>query len=118
MSAVETTAPRSAPAPVWLRVVLGVIFGLLLAWDVWEALGNLLGVFGTASALGTAVSPIGWFVLLLQIALPLAAFIGVLGFGRRAGSTALVLAWATSTAVVAALSLDLLSIYGIGSLLV
>lgn len=105
-------------APRWIRLVLAVVFGLLLAWDVWEAVGNLLGVTGTASALGTSVSGVGWAVLILAVVLPVAAFLGVLWFGRRTGVVSLAIAYATVTVVVSALSLDLLAIYGIGTLLV
>jgi FtsH-binding integral membrane protein len=101
-----------------VRAVIVVIFALLLAWDVWEAVGNLLGVTGTATALGTTVSPTGWFVLCFGVVLPIAGFVGVLWFGRRARPTTLLIAFATVTTVVAALSLDLLAIYGIGTLLV
>ncbi|RUQ97630.1 hypothetical protein [Labedella endophytica] len=111
----EERAPRVAPR--WTRVALAVVFGLLLAADVWEAIGNLLGVTGTAAALGTSMSAVGWAVLVFAIVLPVAAFLGVLWFGRRAGLVSLVIAYATATVVVAALSLDLLAIYGIGTLL-
>jgi hypothetical protein len=117
MTAVDTTTDGRRSAPRWTRAALAVVFGLLLAWDVWEALGNLLGVSGTASALGTTVSPTGWFVLVFAIALPLLGFLAVLWFGRRAGLVTLLIAYATVTVVVAALSMDLLAIYGLGTLL-
>lgn len=117
MIAHETTGTRRRPAPAWIRLVLAVVFGLFLAADVWEAVGNLLGVTGTASALGTTVSGIGWVVLIFAVVLPIAAFLGVLWFGRRAGVVGLLIAYVTATVVVAALSLDLLAIYGIGTLL-
>jgi hypothetical protein len=95
-----------------------VIFGLLLAWDVWEAVGNLLGVIAFANQYETSVSGVGWFVLLLAVGLPLAGFLGVLWFGRRSSPIGLMLAYLTATAVVAALSFDILSIYGPLSLIV
>jgi hypothetical protein len=113
----EVDARRTGARPV-VRAIIVLVFGLLLAWDVWEAVGNLLGVTGTAAALGTSVSPTGWFVLCFGVALPIAGFVGVLWFGRRARPATLLIACATVTTVVAALSLDLLAIYGIGTLLV
>lgn len=110
-------ARRSSSRPL-ARALVVVVFGLLLAWDVWEAVGNLLGVTGTATALGTSVSPTGWFVLCFGVVLPIAGFAGVLWFGRRARPATLLIAFVTVTTVVAALSLDLLAIYGIGTLLV
>ncbi|RWZ52010.1 hypothetical protein ELQ90_08055 [Labedella phragmitis] len=112
---VETRRPVARPVA---RAVIVVVFGLLLAWDAWEAVGNLLGVTGTAVALGTSVSPTGWIVLCFGVALPIAGFVGVLWFGRHARPATLLIAFATVTTVVAALSLDLLAIYGIGTLIV
>jgi hypothetical protein len=112
---VETQRTGARPLA---RAVIVLVFGLLLAWDVWEAVGNLMGVTGTAAALGTSVSPTGWFVLCFGVVLPVAGFVAVLWFGRRARPATLLIAFATVTTVVAALSLDLLAIYGIGTLLV
>lgn len=100
------------------RVGFAIVFGLVLAWEVWEAVGNLLGVVNLAAGFETAVSPMGWFVLLLGVALPLVGFLAVLWLGRRAAPTSLFLAYLTVTVVVAALSLDILSIYSPLSLLV
>jgi hypothetical protein len=118
MTAREGVEARPSLSRPVVRAAIVVIFGLLLAWDVWEAVGNLLGVTGTATALGTSVSPTGWFVLCFGVVLPIAGFVGVLWFGRRARPAILLIAFATVTTVVAALSLDLLAIYGIGTLLV
>lgn len=117
MSAAEIDRSQRRLAPRWIRVVLGLVFGLLLAWDVWAAVGNILGVTGTASALGTSVSGVGWAVLVLALVLPVAGFLGVLWFGRRASLGSLALAYVLVTVVVSALTLDLLAIYGLGSLL-
>jgi hypothetical protein len=118
MTTVSSGETRTRPAPLGVRVLLGVVFGLILAADVWEAIGNLLGVTGTASALGTSVSGVGWAVLVFAVVLPIAAFLGVMWFGRRAGTVSLAVAYVAVTALVSALSLDLLAIYGIGTLLV
>jgi hypothetical protein len=113
----EARAPEEKVARRGIRVLLAILFGLLLGADVWEAVGNLLGVTGAASALGTSVSGVGWVVLVLPMVLPVAGFLAVLWFGRRAGLTSLVISYATVTVVVAALSLDILAIYGLGALL-
>lgn len=102
----------------WWRVAFAVLFGLVLAWEVWEAVGNLLGVLTLAAGFETSVSPTGWFVLLLGVALPLGGFLAVAWLGRSARPMSLFLAYLTVTVVVAALSLDILSIYSPLSLLV
>lgn len=118
MTATTTEDGTARGARPLARIVVTVVFGLLLAWDVWEAIGNLLGVTGTAAALGTSVSATGWFVLVLAVVMPVAGFLGVAWWGRSARSSTLLIAYATVTVVVSALSLDLLAIYGLGTLLV
>ncbi len=117
MSAADA-GPRRASGRPGARIAVTLVFGLVLAGDVWEAVGNLLGVSATASALGTSVSVTGWFVLVLGVAMPVAGFLGVSWLGRRARLSSLVIGYLTVTVVVAALSLDLLAIYGLGALLV
>ena len=42
-SADDAAAPQSA-TPLWLAVTIAVLFGVLYAYDVWEAVGNLVGL--------------------------------------------------------------------------
>ncbi|RWZ61102.1 hypothetical protein ELQ92_08630 [Labedella populi] len=114
----EATRDRVSWSGAGWRIALAVVFGLVLAWDVREAVGNLLGVLNLAAGFETAISPTGWFVLLLAIALPLVGFLAVLWLGRRAPAMSLFLAYLTVTVVVSALSLDILAIYSPLSLLV
>jgi hypothetical protein len=113
----DTRAAPSAARLRWWRAALALVFGLLLAWDAWEAVGNLLGVVGLAAGFETTVSALGWVVLILAVALPVVGFVAVLWLGRAAGPMGLFLAYATVTVLVAAISLDILSIYSPISLL-
>lgn len=74
----STTAdPVSKPAaerPGWLSWSIAVLFGLFFAYDVFEAVGNLVGIVGTANGLAVPVLPLGWVVLIGGLLLPVVAF--------------------------------------------
>ena len=115
-----TTAPvpaTRAHAPAWLTLTLAILFGLLFAYDVWEAVGNLAGVSIIASGLETSINAVGWVVLLVGILLPVAVFAGAFWLGRRRDVLAQVLLYLAGLGTVAALSLSLVSLFGIGSVL-
>jgi hypothetical protein len=104
-------------APAWLALSLAVLFGLLFAFDVWEAVGNLVGVSVVASGLGTTINAVGWVVLTLGILLPIAVFALAYWLGRRRNPLAQVLLYFAGLGTVAAVSLSLLALFGIGSVL-
>lgn len=54
--------------------ILG-IFGLLFAFDVWEAIGNFIGIYSQGLALGLVLTAGGWFFLLLGVFSPIVLFI-------------------------------------------
>ena len=62
-----------------------MLFGVFYAYDVWEAVGNLVGLNIQAAALGVPLT--GWGVALLVVALlvPFLAFGVALWLGRRRG---------------------------------
>jgi uncharacterized membrane protein len=79
----------------------------LFAWDVWEALGNLLGLPLFYDALGVGDST-PWVLLWVGVVLPIAVFL-VAGVISLLFDSALerVLTFFTAWALVAALSLSM-----------
>lgn len=113
-----TDANPSRPAPLWMTVGLAVIFGLFYAWDIWEAVGNLVGLSITAAELDTSLSGFGWTILVAAVVMPAVVFALALWLGRRrsAGIRALILV--AGLCLSAVLSLDLYVAFGFGSLIV
>lgn len=109
--------PARAKAPAWLALTLAILFGLVFAYDVWEAVGNLAGVSIIASGLDTSINPLGWVVLIVGILLPVAVFTLAFWLGRRRDLLAQALLYLTGLGTVAALSLSILALFGVGSLL-
>lgn len=88
--------------------VLGVLLGLVYVYLVVAAVGNVIGIVEMSGLLGLELNAIGWFWLVLGVALPVAAFVVALliGRGRRAGARLLVLA--AGIAAVAAIQLEVM----------
>ncbi|MFC9920110.1 bacitracin resistance protein [Agromyces binzhouensis] len=108
---------RARRTPFWLELVLAIAFGLFFAYDAWEAVGNLVGIAGVASALGTTLSVTGWIVLILAILLPVALFAIAFLIGRRRSALVQAALYLAGLAVSALLYLDILLMFGPGALL-
>jgi hypothetical protein len=94
----------------WASIATGAGFAVLLGWDLWEALGNLVGLQPFYEAMGIEDS-VPWALLWLGVLLPIAAAVLALIMWRRWPGFAerlaiMVLAWA----VVAGMSLSLAAI--------
>ncbi len=95
------------------RVQSGLVITLfvaLLGWDLWEALGNLVGLQPFYEAMGIGAS-VPWILLWLGVLLPIAAVLSSLFLWRSWSGTVerlaiMVVAWA----VVAGMSLSLAAI--------
>lgn len=115
-AAAEAVAPARR-TPFWLEVTLAIAFGLFFAYDAWEAVGNLIGIAGIASTLGTSVTALGWVVLIAAILLPIALFAAAFLLGRRRTAVVQAALYLAGLAVSAALYLDILLMFGPGALL-
>ncbi|KFF60168.1 hypothetical protein JF66_06095 [Cryobacterium sp. MLB-32] len=103
--------------PAWLAVTLAVLFGLFYAYDVWEAVGNLLGLSTTVQSLDTQFSAFGWVVLIGAIVVPVGLFAGAFVLGRSRAPLGQVLLYLAGLGVSAVVSLDVF-VVGLGRLIV
>ena len=62
----------------WASIALAVVFGLLNAYVLWNAIGNLIA----APKLFGSVTP--WWLLILDIAVPVLAYAAAYVLGRHA----------------------------------
>ena len=114
------TAEAEAPVrrvPFWLEMTLAIGFGLFFAYDAWEAVGNLIGMAGIATALETTITGLGWVVLIAAILLPVVLFAAAFLLGRRRTAVMQAALYLTGLAVSAVLYLDILLMFGLGALL-
>ncbi|NQX15897.1 hypothetical protein [Rathayibacter sp. VKM Ac-2857] len=100
-----------------LSVVIAAVFALFFAWDVWEGIGNLVGLRIAAARLGTDLSGTGWVVLSLQLVVPVVCFVLALLLGRRRPLAVRAGLLLVALCLSAAIALDLQTVFGETSLL-
>lgn len=108
-------ATRSA-TPLWLAVTIAVLFGVLYAYDVWEAVGNLVGLNVQASSLGISLTGLGVTLLVIALIVPLVVFGLAFWLGRHRGPLQQIVLFLIGYALVQVLSLDLSAIFELGGL--
>ena len=113
-SADQPSAGRATP--LWLSITIAVVFGVFYAYDVWEAVGNLVGMNLSADGLGITVTGAGWALLVAAIALPLLVFGIAFWLGRRRGPFAQVVLFLVGFALVQVLAADVTSFFELGGL--
>ncbi|HEY5231396.1 MAG TPA: hypothetical protein VIJ11_10975 [Galbitalea sp.] len=86
---------KARPRYGWASLVVAVVFGLLYAYVLWNAIGNLVNLpkeFGS-------VTP--WWLLVLDVAVPVVAFAAAWLVGRRGSLGARAVFFLIGFAVVA-----------------
>ena len=110
-----TSQPRSA-TPLWLAVTIAVLFGVLYAFDVWEAVRDLVGMSMLVGDLGVSFAGIGIGILIAALLVPLIVFGIAFWLGRRRGPLAQIVLFLVGYALVQALTLDLSAIFELGGI--
>ncbi len=101
--------PPSATALNGLRVAVLVIFGLLYAYFLWQAIGNAVVLPRFVELSGGTLNGTGWVVLVLNIlAAPLCYLAAMLVAARRSTGM-LVLLLAAGLCLLSALTLTLVA---------
>jgi hypothetical protein len=97
----------------WVSLVVAALFGLLYAYDVWEAIGNMINLPRYYELLGLDPAGIPWWVLVINLLVPVAAFLVVFWVGRRQHVGGKALLFLLGLAVSSALSLGLVALVGV-----
>ena len=96
---------RRAPLPTWLIFTIAAVLGLFYAYVVWNAVTLL--VYQASGVLG--LNGLGWFVLLLAVAFPIAAYAAAFGIGWRRNAVEFSLVMVAGLALVAVFWLNVLA---------
>ncbi|GGF14582.1 hypothetical protein [Subtercola lobariae] len=105
---VRSTAKRRRGRAGW---IVAVVFAVFYAFDIFEALSNLVGVLQAYSDAGVALPTPALLTIIGQIAAPVVVFVLALWGTRRARSGSAVLVFLVGFAVVAVITLDLQSVF-------
>lgn len=112
----EATSPSRPATPLWLTATIAVLFGLLYAYDVWEALRDLVGMTMLVGDLGVSFAGVGIGILIAALLVPLLVFGIAFWLGRRRGPLAQVVLLLAGYAFVQVLTLDLSAIFELGGI--
>ncbi|HEU5223500.1 MAG TPA: hypothetical protein VFU07_07440 [Candidatus Lumbricidophila sp.] len=77
------------------RTALAVVLGLLLAYNLWQAVASIVDLVGH----GVVIRGSGWVVLIAAAIAPVAGFVAALLLGRGRALWALALLYVTALAV-------------------
>ncbi len=109
-----STTARSASSdtrstPRWLFAAIAGLFGLVFAYAVWNAVGNLVASIQAAQAAHLQLSALGWFLWILAAALPIIIYVIAFVLAKRRGLLGVLLLFLAGLGLVAALWLDLVA---------
>ena len=94
----------------WLSLVVAALFGLFYAYDLWEAVSNLVALPGFYDAAGFGSENVPWWLLWIGVVIPPVAFILAFVLGRRRNVFGKALIFLVGLAVVAGLSLGVIGL--------
>lgn len=114
--ATTATAPTRPATPLWLAVTIALLFGVLYAYDVWEAVRDLVGMSLMVGDLGVSFAGIGLGLLIAALVVPLLVFALAFWLGRHRGPLVQVVLFLTGYAVVQAITLDLAALFELGGI--
>lgn len=102
-----------------LHFVVAILFGLFYAYDLFEALANLVAVPAQLAEYNTflidnGLTPLAvpWSILVANLLVPLVAFAVAWWMGRRRSILSQIVLYVAGLAVVAALTLTLAALIG------
>ena len=114
----SASTPTRRRPPRWLLIAITVFFGLFYAYDVWEAIGNLVGLNLQAQSLDTQLSGFGWTVLIFGVILPVLVYALAYWLGRNRAFGVQALTLTVGLCAVAAISLDIATVFSLARLIV
>lgn len=91
---------------VWLGWGLILVSAVLYGYAVWSAVGNVLVLPDFAAQLGLTVNVLGWFWLILQVALPVGIAAIALLLGRKRPILVRALILLAGVAITSVLAID------------
>ena len=113
---VENPSVPSPATPLWLAATIAVVFGVFYAYDVWEAVGNLVGLNIYAGELEVGLTGYGVALLIVGVAVPLVVYATAFWLGRRRGPLAQAVLFLAGFALVQVLSADVAALFDLGGL--
>lgn len=104
------SAPTSAGRYGLVSVIIAALFGLFYAYDLWEAVSNLIELPPVYELFGLDASYIPWWLLWIGVLIPPVVFVLALVIGRRQNVLGRALILLVGLTIVAGLSLGAIAL--------
>jgi len=108
----EQTAPRRSAKRRfgWVGAAVAILFGLLYAYYVWDAIRSLVELPGYYELLGLSQADVPWWLLIVILLIPVLAYAAAFIVGRQRNYAAKALIYFVGLTLVAALSLSAIAL--------
>lgn len=93
-----------------LGIIVAIAFGLFYAYDLWEAVSNLIELPPVYELYGLDASFVPWWLLWISVLIPVVAFAIALVLGRKRNVFGKALIFLVGLTVVAGLSLSAIAL--------
>lgn len=97
----------------WLSLTVAIVFGLLYAYDLWEAITNAVELpkqYAALETLGVEVGEVPWTLIIANMLIPPAIYLLAFVLGMRRNVFGKAVLFAVGLALVAVLTLDIIAI--------
>jgi hypothetical protein len=113
---VDDTSVSRPATPLWLAVTIAGAFGVVYAYDVWEAVNSLVWLNIYAGELEGGLTGYGVALLVVGVAVPFLVYATAFWLGRRRGPLAQVVLFLAGFALVQVLAADVAVLFDLGGL--
>jgi uncharacterized membrane protein len=97
----------------WMTLTVAIAFGLLYAYDLWEAINNAIELprqYAALETLGVDVGEVPWTLIIANMLVPVGVYLLAFVLGLRRTLFGRVVLFALGLALVAVLTLDIIAI--------
>ena len=112
--ALDTEGRGAARARLgWLSITVAIVFGLLYAYDLWEAINNAIELpkqYAALEVLGVDIGEVPWTLIIANMLIPPAIYLLAFVLGLRRNVFGKTVLFAVGLALVAVLTLDIIAI--------
>jgi hypothetical protein len=94
----------------WLSLVVAALFGLFYAYDVWEAIGNMIGLPAYYDLIKIGSKNVPWWLLWIGVVIPIVVFVLAFVIGRHRNVGAKAVVFIVGLALAAGLGIGVLAL--------
>ena len=94
----------------WLSTIVAGLFGLIYAYSVWQAIGNLIALPAFYDQAGYGSQHVPWWLLWIGVVIPIAVFALAFLVGRRRSVFGKALIFVVGLAVTAGLCFGIIAL--------